>query len=66
MSLWKARLAAERNCGTEAFVRELVANHLDHDAWFRRQVLQGLSQLDRGESLSQEEVEATINRMFHV
>jgi predicted transcriptional regulator len=58
------RAAAENNSGAADYVKQLVENYLDHDAWFRQQVKTGLDQLDRGESLSHEEVGARIEQMF--
>lgn len=57
--------AAENSSGAEEYVKQLVEHYLEHDAWFRQQVKKGLDQLDRGESLSHEEVGARIARMFH-
>jgi len=59
-----ARIAAENNSGAEEYVQQLIERYLDHDAWFREQVRKGLDQLDRGESLSHEEVEARLDQMF--
>jgi predicted transcriptional regulator len=58
------RAAAENNSGAEEYVKQLVEHYLDHDAWFRLQVKQGLDQLDRGEFLTHEEVGARIDKMF--
>jgi predicted transcriptional regulator len=58
------RAAAENNSGAEEYVKQLVEHYLDHDAWFRQQVKQGLDQLDRGEFLTHEEVGARIDKMF--
>jgi|HubBroStandDraft_6_1064221.scaffolds.fasta_scaffold336900_2 predicted transcriptional regulator len=60
------RAAAENNSGAEEYVKQLVEYYLDHDAWFRQQVKQGLDQLDRGEFLTHEEVGARIDKMFRV
>ena len=59
-----SRIAADNKYGAEAYVRELVEHYMDHDAWFRQQVKVGLEQLDRGETLSQDQVEAAVERMF--
>ena len=56
--------AAENNSDVEAYIKQLVENYLDHDAWFRQQVKKGLHQLDRGEFVSHEEVGARIEKMF--
>jgi predicted transcriptional regulator len=58
------RAAAENNSGAEEYVKQLVEHYLEHDAWFRQQAKKGLDQLDRGESLSHEEVGARIDQMF--
>lgn len=58
------RAAAENNTGAEEYVKQLVENYLDHDAWFRQQVKKGLDQLDRGQFLTHEEVGARIDKMF--
>jgi len=58
------RAAAETTSDTDAYIQELVANYLDHDAWFRQKVGRGLESLDRGESLSHEEVGRRIDEMF--
>jgi predicted transcriptional regulator len=58
------RAAAENNSGAEEYVKQLVEHYLDHDAWFRQQVKQGLDQLDRGEFLTHDEVGARIDKMF--
>ncbi len=58
------RAAAESKSGTEEYVQQLVEHYIDHDAWFRQQVTRGLEQLDRGESLSHEEVGVRLEQMF--
>ena len=52
------RVAAENRRSADEYVRQLVKDYVDHDAWFRRRVRKGLDQLDRGESVSHEEVGA--------
>ncbi|HEY2545201.1 MAG TPA: hypothetical protein VGI46_03955 [Candidatus Acidoferrum sp.] len=58
------RAAAENNSDAEGYVKQLVEHYLDHDAWIRQQVKKGPDQLDRGESLSHEEVGARIEQML--
>ncbi len=58
------RVAAENRSAADEYVQQLVESYLDHDAWFRRKVTSGLGQLDRGESLSHEEVGARLQKMF--
>jgi predicted transcriptional regulator len=57
-------IAAENNSGTEEYVRQLVEHYLDHDAWFRQKVKEGLGQLDQGEFVTHEEIGARIDQMF--
>ena len=59
-----AHVAAENNSAAEDFVRQLVEHYLEHDAWFRQKVKQGLSQLDRGEFVTHEEIGARIDQIF--
>lgn len=58
------RIAAETGRGPEQLVRELVESYIDHEQWFRREVQQGLAQLDRGEFVPDEEVLARVERLF--
>jgi predicted transcriptional regulator len=58
------RVAAENRSGPDEYVQRLVEHYLDHDAWFREKVKNGLEQLDGGESLSHEEVGQQIEQMF--
>jgi len=59
-----ARIAAENNSGAEEYIRQLVENYLDHDAWFRQKVKRGLGQLDQGQFATHEEIGARIDQMF--
>jgi len=59
-----ARVAAENNSVAEEYVRQLVEQYLDHDAWFRQRVKKGLSQLDQKEFVTHEEIGARIDQMF--
>ena len=59
-----ARVAAENNRVAEEYVRQLVEQYLDHDAWFRQRVKKGLSQLDQKEFVTHEEIGARIDQMF--
>jgi predicted transcriptional regulator len=59
------RVAAESNSDPNGYVQQLVEHYLDHGAWFRQAVKNGLEQLDRGEYLTHEEVGERIERMFH-
>jgi len=56
------RIASETGKAPDQLVQELVASHLDHDEWFRREVGAGLASLDQGKSLSQDEVRLQMER----
>lgn len=56
--------AAENKSGAAEYVQQLVERYVDHDAWFREQVKEGVGQLDRGEFLTHEEMGARIEQMF--
>jgi predicted transcriptional regulator len=45
-------------------VRELVASYLDYDEWFRQEVGKGIASLERGKSVSHEEVRRSIERIL--
>jgi predicted transcriptional regulator len=59
------RIAAENQRGADEYVRQLVENYLDHDAWFRNKVTASLGKLDHGEFLTHEEVGARLEKLFH-
>jgi predicted transcriptional regulator len=58
------RVAAENRSGSDDYVRQLVENYLDHDAWFRQKVTASLGRLDHGDFLSYEEVGIRLEQMF--
>jgi predicted transcriptional regulator len=58
--------ASERGRAPEQLVQEIVETYLDHDRWFRAEVQKGLAQLDNGESVSHDEVVASIVRLFQL
>jgi predicted transcriptional regulator len=43
-----ARIASEAGKAADQVVQELVADYLDHDEWFKREVQKGLASLDSG------------------
>jgi predicted transcriptional regulator len=45
-------------------VQEIVETYFDNDKWFRAKVHKGLAQLNNEESVSHDEVAASIERMF--
>jgi predicted transcriptional regulator len=56
------QIASQSGKGPQEVVQELLANYLEHDAWFRNQVARGLASLDRGESVSHDEVGRRMER----
>ena len=56
------RIASQTGKGTDEVVRELVANYLDHDEWFRQEVAKGVASLDRGKFVSHDEVRRQMER----
>jgi predicted transcriptional regulator len=58
------RIASEAGKGPDQIVRELVANYLEHDEWFRREVGKGLASLQQGKSVSHEEVRRQMDRIL--
>ena len=58
------RIASQTGKGADQTVLELVANHLGHDEWFRQEVGKGLESLDRGRSVSHEEVRRHMERFL--
>lgn len=58
------RVAAENHNATQEYIKQLVENYVDHDAWFRERVRKGLKQLDGGEFLTHEEVGERIEQLF--
>jgi len=51
-----AQLADEQGRDTNALVLEAVERMIEYQGWFRREVEAGLAQVERGETLSHEEV----------
>jgi len=56
------QIASQAGKQADQIVQELVASHLDHDEWFRKEVGKGLAPLDRGKSVSHEEVRNQMER----
>ena len=56
------QIASQTGKGADEVVQELVANYMQHDAWFRQEVANGLASLDRGESVSHDEVGRRMER----
>ena len=58
------KIASEAGKNPSQVVRELVADYLDHDEWFRGEVQKGLASLDSGKFVSHEEVGRQIKRIL--
>lgn len=58
------RIASEAGKRPDEIVRELVASYLDHDEWFKQEVVKGLTSLDQGRSVSHEEVRRQMDRIL--
>lgn len=58
------RIASQTGKGAGQVVQELVASYLDYDEWFRQEVAKGLASLDRGKSVSHEEVRRQMERIL--
>jgi predicted transcriptional regulator len=59
-----ARIASEAGKAANQVVQGLVADYLEHDEWFKREVQKGLASLDDGKFLSHEEVGLQIERLL--
>ena len=51
-----ARVARDRGTDAQDLAREAIERLVDYDDWFVREVEKGLTQLERGDTLSHEEV----------
>lgn len=54
------RIAHERGTNAQALAREAIERLVSYDDWFAREVEQGLAQVERGETLTHEEVGARL------
>ena len=57
-----ARIAHERGTNPQALAQEAIERLVNYDDWFLREVEKGLAQLERGETLSHEEVGARLEQ----
>ena len=57
-------MAARTGRGTDDLVQEAVAQLLAHDEWFKAQVQVGIDQIQRGEFIEEEEMDARVERML--
>jgi predicted transcriptional regulator len=57
-------LASRTGRGTDELVQEAVSRLLAYDQWFKEQVQIGLEQINRGEFIEEEEMDARIEKML--
>jgi predicted transcriptional regulator len=57
-------LAAKTGRGTDDLVQEAVAKLLSYNEWLKQQVQIGIDQIERGEFIDEEEMDARIERML--
>jgi len=57
-------LAAKTGRGTNELVQKAVAKLLAHSEWFKAQVQVGIDQIERGEFIEEEEMDARVERML--
>jgi predicted transcriptional regulator len=60
------RIAQERGTEPQALAREAIERLVEYDDWFVREVEKGLAQIERGETLSHEEVGARVEKHLTV
>jgi predicted transcriptional regulator len=60
-----SQLATHAGKNAEELITEAAMRLLDEDAQFRAAVQKGIAQADRGEFLSDEEMDARLQRMLH-
>ena len=58
------RVAAKNRSNVDEYVQQLVEAYLDHDAWFREKVGEGIAAADRGDLIDHEDVFKQINSWF--
>ena len=54
------RVARDRGTDAQALAREAIERLVDYDDWFLREVEKGVAQIERGETLSHENVGARL------
>jgi len=58
------QIASEAGKAANQVVEELVANYIDHDAWFKQEVNKGLLSLDTGKFVSHDDVRRRIDQIL--
>jgi predicted transcriptional regulator len=56
------RIARERGTDAQTLAREAIERFVNYDDWFVREVEKGLAQIERGETLSHEDVGARLSK----
>jgi predicted transcriptional regulator len=56
------RIANERGTDAQALALEAIERMVEYDDWFVREVEKGLAQIERGDTLTHEEVGARLER----
>jgi predicted transcriptional regulator len=59
-----SRIAAEQGRATESLVEEAIQRFLEHDEWFRKEVIKGLEAAARGEFVEDDEIRRMIEEMY--
>lgn len=59
-----ARLAAETGRPVDQLARDLLANSVDHDHWFRNEVEKGRVAVREGRLIDQDEVASRLDRHY--
>ena len=59
-----ARIASDAGKAANQLVQELVADYVDHDDWFKREVKKGLASLESGKFVSHKEIGRQIERIL--
>ena len=57
-----ARIAHERGTDPQALAQEAIERLVNYDDWFLREVEKGLAQVERGETLSHQDVGARLEQ----
>jgi predicted transcriptional regulator len=58
------QLAVSTGRATEELVQEAVAKLLAESAWFKKQIQIGIDQIERGEFIEEDEMDARVERML--
>jgi len=59
-----SELASRTGRGTDDLIQEAIDRLLAHNEWFQEQIQVGLDQLDRGEFVDEDAMDARVQRMI--